>query len=365
MSNCIYGSKKRDGSPEQFTINTGAICFLLGLDNVICPLLDKIPSVVGKPWKEIIKTVAKEGLGLAVDQLTGQIETQYFCERPAPPPPSDINYIDVFDFIASYVPPLSIVASGDGLLKKITSAYLHQKWYDLCECKKPEKDNSPAPSSPFSPACPASSALKEQVDAFVARSYQNLGNKGYAIVENTTDNLDDFPRGGIIFQSSSRSDAENRLDEVLRDANYSSSGYTKEATITGFDYIDYIGCVKITRSTYSVSREGTVYTLYDADGNDGRYIFFYEETQAPAPKFFFDDSDCCPDPPPAPDPQYPLPPQNCVPTPPPKYCELFPDDPLCSNVSPASNGNCEEIEIEVDDYDCADGSIKKKVKWRL
>ena len=56
---CDHGSEKKPTAPPTFNIETGAICFLLGLpDSPVCQLLDQIPNIIGKPWKSILKETA-------------------------------------------------------------------------------------------------------------------------------------------------------------------------------------------------------------------------------------------------------------------------------------------------------------------
>jgi hypothetical protein len=119
------GSKKQDSAPVTFKVNTGAICFLLNIDSPICELLDKIPSLVGESWKEILKEVAGSAFSFI---NSDDVDTAAFCAVNPPRLPPDITYAEVFQLIASYVPPFNLVASSSPILKKISDYYLFTKW---------------------------------------------------------------------------------------------------------------------------------------------------------------------------------------------------------------------------------------------
>lgn len=368
MSICLYGSQKKTSAPASFSIDSGAICFVLGLDNVICPLLDRIPAVVGKPWKEIIQTVARDGLGLAVDLITGQIDTSSFCSSPAPALPSDITYADVFNFIASYVPPFSIVASSNNLLDKIAKYYLYDKWFVHCECKNKELEpppNAPSPVPPFVGACANSSA--HQLPVNQAINGVNSHNSSGVNQEVRWDMLNSAIGFLQTYQSKAEYEAHlaNFRDgtpimyeeaEIYYPANQSTQNST-------------FGCLKMTRSggnenSYSITFRPD---FYGSPSSDTYVMSRYIKT---AKRISWNESDCCPPPPPPPRPVLPPPPQNCVPVPPPRYCELFPNDPMCANVP--ENSSCppcppvvSPTSIQVIDYDCTNLSINKNVLWNL
>lgn len=361
MSSCLYGSQKKTSAPSSFSVDSGAICFVLGLDNVICPLLDKIPSVIGKPWKEIIQTVAKDGLGLAVDVITGQIDTSSFCSSPAPALPSDITYADIFNFIASYVPPFSIVASGDDLLGKISKYYLYEKWYVHCECKKKEplpKPDAPPTIPPFVGACSASQSRASQLNNLINETNGNNAVGGEFIYSWWL---------GTIYSAPA-----NQISEAQYNA-------TKNSLLTDSDL--EILSVSSDNSGRNMIGDNYTFGCLKARGVGGDSTFYYTQwrfrrisTQQIFDRYLgydmrhlrtltWDETGCCPPPVPPP-PVLPPPPQNCVPVPPPRYCELFPDDPMCANV-PANPCATSPTSIQVVDYDCVGLSISKTVLWNL
>ncbi|WP_055077196.1 hypothetical protein [Pseudanabaena sp. 'Roaring Creek'] len=167
---CKCGSKKKNNAPDTFVLGEGSICFLLGLDSPLCPLLDKIPSLIGKPWKDILKTVAKKVFNIVINEITGAIDTANFC-LVEPTLPSEITYGDVFNWLISYVPEIGLLSSPDSLLAKITQYYLYQKYFDYCECNKcpdppPPPDSSSSPA--YSASCAAAKALEPQINEIIS-----------------------------------------------------------------------------------------------------------------------------------------------------------------------------------------------------
>ena len=368
MSTCLYGSQKKPSAPVSFTVDSGAICFVLGLDNVICPLLDRIPAVIGKPWKEIIQTVAKDGLGLAVDLITGQIDTSSFCSSPAPALPSNITYADVFNFIASYVPPFSIVANSNNLLDKIAKYYLYEKWFIHCECKRKEplpKPNTPPTIPPFTGACSASQARSTELNNLINTTNSFNSQYGNSIFEWYSGGEYGAPLNVV---SQFQYNQEKNAIEGGGDIEILSSFSGDEGRSTQGNPFQ-IGCIEglifggDSTFYYTQWRYRRISTGQIFDRVLG-YDFRHLRTMN------WDESICCPPPPPPPPPQLPPPPQNCVPVPPPRYCELFPNDPMCANVP--VNPSCppcppavSPTSIEVIDYDCVNLSVNKNVLWNL
>lgn len=154
MSGCIYGAQKKVSAPSLFSPDdTSSICFLLGVESLVCPLFDAIPALIGKPWKKVIIRLATRLINIAINQATDQIETAVFCTIDPPPLPSDITYDEVFLWLASYIPIIGGFADSDPLLNKITALYLYQKYFEYCECAPPPpppvpKKGEATPSNP-------------------------------------------------------------------------------------------------------------------------------------------------------------------------------------------------------------------------
>lgn len=360
-SPCTNGSRKKQTAPESFTIDTGAICFLLGLDSPICALLDTIPSLVGQPWKQIIKGIASELFSIIVDQVTGQVNTADFCSLTRPSLPSEITYTDIFALFASYIPPLSFVVSADSILAKITAYYLYEKWNQYCECipeEPPERDDS-QPFPPFdgnrTAPCQAAEALQGYIDTVIEDQ-----NASAALYGSVSGYWASFSNTVGINNEVTESVYNSFLNSNSTDPYYiiSESPITNKraAFRTQFRYL----CLKMPAIIYPEWKEGKYYQVGSRTDLDFLGGFAIGTFRTGHQEITFDFSECCPPPPPPPP---KIPDENdCVPVPPPDFCRLNPSSPLCTNVPPNPNG-AEPIEIEVDDYICGQGFIKKNIGW--
>lgn len=367
MSICLYGSQKKQSAPLSFTIDTGALCFILGIESPVCALLDRIPSIVGQPWKKIIATVAQESLNVAVDLLLDSIDTESFCSLAPPDLPEEINFGDVFQFIASYVPPLSLAASSSPLLNKIAKFYLYAKWFEFCECKKREREpplDNPAPIPRAVASCPAAQSSIDSLNNII--DFLNGRNQNIADGSATAYRITDRDSGEE--EILNRETYEAILDEWRSNPNY---GNVSEVT-DSFDppeneNVTSIGCVSVTLFQKENSTSSIIFT---SDG--GGSFSLNKIAQIETPNIWsitYDESECCPpeEPPPT---RFPQPPTggDCTPVPPPRFCELFPDDPLCANVPPCNDdcddGECETIEINATFFNCGEGRFQKIIEWK-
>lgn len=176
---CLYGSKKKDGASDFINTNQiGVICVIIGAEGNLCRLLDLIPEFIEmimsrdfnsntalNVFEDILKKVAGKTLGLIFDELTGAIDVNEFCSRPAPQLPEDVTYYDVYEFFANVVPILSyffevndiLQGNSTKLLNKIVGVWLYQKWFENCECNSPPPNSPPPPPPPVKlfDKCPA------------------------------------------------------------------------------------------------------------------------------------------------------------------------------------------------------------------
>lgn len=172
---CEYGSRRKQNSVDFINTNDiGVLCFLFGLEGGLCRLLDLIPDAIKKIaaldpnkgngdeiFKGLLKKVARTSYGLVIDELTNQISTTQLCGSEPPTPTEDINFSDVFVFIAELVPILekfftvNEILTGDStrILDKIVNTWLRGKWFENCECK-PQDTEEPPPPPPDAPSQP-------------------------------------------------------------------------------------------------------------------------------------------------------------------------------------------------------------------
>lgn len=362
MSNCLFGSRKKESSPESFTFDVGAICFLIGVDSPICPLLDRIPELIGVPWRVALRLVAVELLQVAVDSVTETVPTSPFCEARRPTLPPEITYQDVFEFIASYVPPFSVVASPNALLEKITKYYLFQKWNELCECKPKEPLTSPEniePIPPFTARCAASAVYQNQINQGIANGNSRNASFSNGILAYFRASLGG---GGRVFLTEAEYDNYLPSREAQFNGTYETVGDEVRSGFQESPDINSLGCLSIESiggNVYSI--EQSYRLISNSNGqvlSDGE-ILGVQRYQPYVVRY--DDNVCCP---PEPEtPIFPPEPENCIPVPPPIFCELFPDSPLCANVPPLNGNGCEPVSIVVADYDCANGASTKTVEW--
>jgi len=382
MTKCLIGSQKQVSAPATFKVNAGAICFLLNIDSPICDLLDKIPSLVGEGWREIIKEVAGSAFSFVNSE---DVDTAVFCSVNPPSLPAEITYIEVFQLIASYVPPLSLVASSSPILKKISDYYLFTKWQEFCECKPDEEeekeddedeegfqqqkpmarielDNSPDACPPNSARTAANTriasleaigiaAKAEAAEANdIARNLvtsQTFEERIQEFIENYTGDIPIEPQYQVV-----------EIDGVPpqpMEENISRAGgcitvsfkqiFGFQFTIKGFEVelFDLNGTSINTLSSNRIYIQPVRFLLTDVDIRD---CGCEEEELPKVPK---DESggDC-----------------DCIPIAPERFCELFPDDPLCANVPKKPPIAEEPTAIEVASYENCEPSMKT-VFWRI
>lgn len=372
MTNCLFGSKAKLGSPASFTVDTGGLCFALGVSNAICPLLDKIPELVGTPWKKVIGVVAREAFGLVVDLITDRINTAQFCSISPPPLPPDITFVEVFSFIASYVPPFSLIASSDSLMRKITAYYLYIKWFELCECKK-EEDEPPPPDDSYPPPDPIPKIVDD--GSGCPSSQAILGANGNIFQQDA--------RNQMLFNEKSELKISSdglyanmiaiNIPKLILDNNYLEAYDIFEdrpeapSPVPPVLFEVQAGCIRLSYLVGVTTRYDDLIvtgTLYDQQGNPARDILFISESIVFSYSRIigvdFDDCNCTFEPPPI----LPPPPSNCIPVPPPRYCQLFPDDPLCSNITPCDVEIPQAARFDVDVIESCE-VIRKEVRWYL
>jgi len=377
------GSKKQDSAPVTFKVNTGAICFLLNIDSPICELLDKIPSLVGEGWGEILKEVA----GSAFSFVTSDdVDTTAFCSVSPPPLPPDITYAEVFQLIASYVPPLSLVASSSPILKKISDYYLFTKWQEFCECKdedddekedkdddgfeqqKPlrrfELDNSPNACPPNSARIAANNQLANlEALAMASRAETEAENAigrslvSRSIFEQTIQDFIDSYGGSVPIDTNyniienPQTQPQSTEENFFRGGGCISLGFKQ---INGFAYqieayqtelFNIEGDSVTTLSTVRIYKRPFRIVMTETDISQCNC----EKEELPKVPKDETGGDC-----------------DCIPVPPKRFCELFPDDPLCANV-PDDDDDEEPKppeEIDVVSYEnCIEST--KKVYWRF
>jgi len=382
MTRCLFGSKKQASAPVTFKVNSGAICFLLNIDSPICELLDKIPSLVGESWKEILKEVAGSAFSFV---NSDDVDTAAFCSVDPPPLPPDITYAEVFQLIASYVPPFNLVASSSPILKKISDYYLFTKWQEFCECKdkdddipEPDRDDdgfeqpTPLPrigldDSPN--ACPPNAdriAANEQIEQL-----ENANND----VKNATDSNNQDERSRNNRQALEEKIAvfiANYGGTIPIDENYFIEVNSDERpTSQEDDFTITSGCIDIQvigLLGFQYGIENFTVALNDIEGNFIDRLAVIRLYQKP---FLYrigtiDISKCNCEPPKPPK----VPEEGggegceCIPVPPKRFCALFPEDPLCANVPDKEGEPSEPTEIEVASFDGCEQSTKI-VYWRL
>lgn len=167
---CSNGSQKKQNAPDFINLNNiGVLCFLFGLEGELCRLLDLIPDAIKKIvaldpnkgngdeiFKDILTKVGKTSFGLVIDELTNQIDVSQFCGTEPPEPLEQINFSDVFIFIAELVPILekfftvNEVLSGDStkILEKIVNVWVRSQWFENCECIPDPVNPPPDPNDP-------------------------------------------------------------------------------------------------------------------------------------------------------------------------------------------------------------------------
>lgn len=339
MSNCQCGSKKKAIAPKEFSPNdTGGFCFLIGLDSFICPLIDKIPSLIGSPWKSILKAVAKESLSIAYNQLTGKFITASFCSTERPPLPPDITYQEVFLFLASYIPVVGGFANDDLLLNKITQIYLYQKWLDYCECKKcePFTPENPFTNAPINSDCPPS-LDRDRANLFISQN--NAGNAGSAQSANSHNSASAaVDIDGLVSETITRVLNEGYYQNV-----FASEQYVPPEPEDTFQTGNYsFGCIDIAVRTrvYKIwtTRAVAVKAIDPTSFDEVNIAGFSKSAAKPyliglTPTY--NRCDCFPPP------TLPIIPK---PTPPPEFCDRFPDDPFCL---PTPSEECETESVIV------------------
>jgi hypothetical protein len=355
---CSYGSEKKQSAPDFINPNDiGVLCFLFGLEGSLCRLLDLVPSAIKKiatlnpdignadeVFGDILKSVAKKSLGLLIDSITGQIEVEQYCLIEPPPQPDDITFSDIFIFIAELVPTLDYffqaneILTGDStrILDKIVAYWLRKKWFECCQCKPPEPDdngNLPDEITPpdFTPPdnCPPESGGGSRCKAiYVANNPSGNNAKfschGFWLASQTVYNNAEV--NGEFVENYFRSQFKVFIanETVLRpeqtDIRAAADGQfvvkSEQGATLNIPTGTYINGTRVNLQCY-YSRDGITWLPFD-----GAFPEF------PYPP--------CPPPPP--------PPKNEIP---PKFCELFPDDPLCND---GGDGECLQVDIEVVEF---------------
>jgi len=367
MATCLYGSRKKASAPTSFTIDTGAICFLLGLQSGLCPMLDRIPNIVGKPWKEIIESVVVGLFNYAWDAANNRINTVPFCAVARPAVPTEINYADVFQFLLSYVPPFSVFITAESLLGKITAYYLYEKWSEYCECKPanhfpdPNDPNNPPPTiPPFVPTCPASNFYSSLVKVWIDRA-----NDHNSVLAGTTlywaGEENGFDRNNPTVDSS---EYQQRYVDAGTGSQYVIVNENPIFIDSEFVEIDRSeGCLTLFTGFFYPAFNGSIKQYYDIDFPDVTIYAYGVISSIGYSTVRYDERECCENPPPPP-PDFPPPPSNCPPPPSVEYCRKFPDDPLCANCPECTDG-CEPTIVTVKDYLCISGLEFKEVEWKL
>jgi len=390
MTKCLIGSQKQVSAPETFKVNTGAICFLLNIDSPICELLDKIPSLVGEGWKEILKEVA----GSAFTFVTSDdVDTAAFCAVNPPPLPPDITYIEVFQLIASYVPPLSLVASSSPILKKISDYYLFTKWQEFCECKKEEEEEDDDDDDDDGYRQKKSRLPRLELDDGTSGSAACPSNSDRTIANNILADIEDIGRrakaeanedNALQRSLVSRSIFEQRIQDFIDnyggsvpiDNNYNiNTNSETEPSQTGEENFSRgAGCINLELrqiNGFSFDIEAYDVELFNIEGASVTTLSTVRIYRR-AVRFVLDNVDIsqcnCDEEKPPKVPKRKTQEEeeecDCIPIAPKRFCELFPSDPLCANVPDKEEECGEPTEIEVEAYDDCEPSTKI-VYWRI
>lgn len=383
MTKCLIGSKKKDNAPATFQVDAGVICFILNIDSPICSLLDKLPELFGKGWRDILIEVADSALEFVT---ANNVDTALFCANNPPPLPEDITYLEVFGLIASYIPPFPLDALASPLMNKITKFYLFSKWQEFCECKKEdeeEEEQNDADQFPVDPKlprleldetsdnpCPPNSArigINSQLEELenIAQAAQAAATEENNIAREQVTRPN--------FESQIEDFIANYTDNIPIDLNYQiEEDAEAQPTPVENNIFRDSGCItagltQILGYQYGIKRFNV--ELRNTDGVSVATLSSVRIYQRPI-RFRLNEisiSNCnCEEEKPPKIPEFPSEDCDCIPIPPKEFCILFPDDPLCANVPDKEEEDCEEepTAIEVDDYaDCV-GS-KKTVYWRL
>ncbi len=368
---CQYGSEKRQSAPQFINPNEiGVLCFLFGLEGPLCRLLDLLPEAIkkiatlnpniGNPndvFEDILKSVTKRTLGLIIDDITGQINVNQYCQTEPPPAPDEITFNDIFIFIAELVPTLDYffqaneIISGENtrILDKIVGLWLRKKWFENCQCKEKPKtpeglpdpnENQEIPVEPQDEYCPGDPDNKrcKKLSAAVnpigiAAIYSCKG--FYEYTEDTESYNGELPDGSPRIFKYRYKYLNTQETQILADG---SRVPIARLTIAGKQYRprddgSYYVSSEATLPVYR-SRNGSNYVPTDGDYGSSEY-------------------DPCPPPPP--------PPRGDIP---PEFCTLFPDDDFClDDGGGGGGGNCDEIEITVMEFStCGDSRTPKTVK---
>jgi len=166
---CLYGSRKKSGAPDSFSLETGVLCSLFGVTSPGCKAADTIlpslfpgislPGKIGKAVVDLYEVVS-----ILPD---GFIPTAEFCAHPPIFPESVPNWADVILAFSGVYP--------DALVEKMATAFAYQKWFEYCECQpRPPLDPAP-PDSPDPPLFippPPSGACQAQFQR-IQQQYQS------------------------------------------------------------------------------------------------------------------------------------------------------------------------------------------------
>ena len=375
---CQCGSQKQPNAPNTINpVNIGVLCFLFGLEGVLCTLVDLVPDAIKavikvNPTKgnadqvfgDLLKKAAKRGLNIIIDEVTGNINMQSFCSSPPPPLPEQINYSDIYIFIAELVPILSQFFSvnelltGDStkLLDKIVGYWLYQKWFENCECKKcdhnPENDYPlPEPIPHFSSGCPNTpiSDINQFIDDLNESNAASVASYN-AIMEQVRQQpsyffpaFDSYYTSIFLSQGYTNIVFERGGDVFLGGGTaYESTGVGCASIKKQIDYPTY------TRRYVKVSADynGAPYTIHEAD-----MVTTFFNGPVLRSIASISDWDCCP----------PIPP---VGKPPKNFCDLYPYHPDCidDNNKPDT---CEDEYAECGEFMGCDALLRRPVRKAL
>jgi len=378
MGFCRFGSQKKSSAPDYIsTDDIGVLCFLFGLEGRLCRLLDLVPEAIQKIAKldpdnkgsanekvinKLLRKVIQKLMGVAYNDLFGGISTASFCALEPPPEPEPISYYDIYNFIASLVPILSLffkfndILTGNEtkLLDKIVQTWLRQQWFIHCECKDREPPPPPVVPPPFRGfgyAVGCADIKPENVDAMnalIAPLQQRDANSNAAYKRDYDLDVpyaeaNRFPLGEAI---------KNAIDFGCRVLYVVDIGIDSEKFVKVSENTYYFGCQVLTIRRW-LRRPGYIAkkaVMVDCYGYPPAFTYCEKILQLGAVTTTYDlDNSAC-----SCDRTYPPPPPEIKP--PPSFCELFPDSEFCtrSGCTDPNASNYDDLAI-FDDGSCRYG----------
>ncbi len=375
MSFCRYGSHKIDGASDVINpVQIGVLCFLFGIEGELCRLLDLVPAAIkavltaiNKPddakdiFEKLLWKVAKKTYGIIIDEITGNIDTSQFCEGNPPIFPDDITYYDIYSFIAELVPILdrffavSDILSGNStkLLDKIVGVWLYQKWFENCECKPAKRGCTDPKADNFD----STAIINDLSCVYPIIPPTDTRIRGCTDPKATNfDGAASINDGTCIYHEPAVLTCANAKDRLI--AKHPSTFdpwltyVTKPFIVISFFYYPYANTnetreylsLTILEKNEDLFRVETISYLF---GGRERLLFrFYVNDREIGVSPNIDSSfhafnysflKC--------DQPVIKPPQNRV-SPPRTFCQLFPDDPLCSS--------CDVLELTVVEFSACD-----------